>query len=509
MENLSLSSAKGKWVMASSILASSMAFIDATALNVVLPSLQKEFSASVNNLLWILNAYLLILASLILIGGALGDNLGRRKIFITGILIFVAGSMACGLADSLNMLIIFRVLQAIGGALMIPGSLALISSSIQKKERGRAIGIWSACTTLVMLGGPVLGGALADAGLWRYIFFINVPLGLIAGLILTLRVSETKGSKTVKRIDFPGAILTALSLACITYGLLSLPAHNFSTLYVAGCIGMGIICFLFFILVEWKTDSPMMPLTLFRDKVFAGTNLLTFFLYAGLGGAMLFLSLNLVQAQGYSQLQSGMAFLPFTLLMIALSGIAGKLSDKYGARLFLTFGPMVSALGFFLLSLPNQTQGPHDYWTSFFPGILALGIGMSFTVSPLTAAVMGSVREDFSGVASGINNSLSRIASVFANAILGALALIIFSNMVARDLKPRNYTLSEYRIIETRTSSFGEARAPKNFDTQKQIDINKAYRQSFIRSYQLVLKGAAILAFISTIIALVFLKPRK
>lgn len=495
--------------MASSILASSMAFIDATALNVVLPSLQQEFSASASSLFWVLNAYLLILASLILIGGALGDNLGRRKIFIIGILIFVGGSMACGLAGSLDMLILFRVLQAMGGALMIPGSLALISSSIQKKERGRAIGIWSACTTLVMLGGPVLGGALADSGLWRYIFFINVPLGLVAGSILIFRVAETIRAEKLKKIDFSGAILAALSLACITYGLLSLPDHKLWTFFVAGSIGGGIICFLIFILVEWKTDNAMMPLTLFRDKVFAGTNLLTFFLYAGLGGAMLFLSLNLVQAQGYNQLQSGMAFLPFTLLMIALSGIAGKLSDKYGARLFLTFGPVVSALGFFLLSLPSETQGPQAYWISFFPGILALGIGMSFTVSPLTATVMGSVREEFSGVASGINNSLSRIASVFANAIFGALALIIFSNTVARDLKSKNYTLSEYRIIETRTSSFGAARAPKSFAAQKQTDINKSYRQSFIYSYQLVLKGAAVLAIISAGIALVFLRPKN
>ncbi|WP_316847999.1 MFS transporter [Pedobacter psychrodurus] len=353
------------------------------------------------------------------------------------------------------------------------------------------------------------GSLLVKYALWRYIFFINVPLGLIAVLILLFRVAETLDHKTIKKIDFPGAIIAALSLACITYGLLSLPDHSFWTFFVAGSIGMGIICFLIFIRVEWKTDNPMMPLSLFRDKVFAGTNLLTFFLYAGLGGAMLFLSLNLVQAQGYSQLQSGMAFLPFTLLMIALSGFAGRLSDKYGARLFLTFGPMLSALGFFLLSLAGETEGPKTYWVSFFPGILALGIGMSFTVSPLTATVMGSVKEEFSGVASGINNSLSRIASVFANAIFGALALIIFSNTVTLDLKSRNYSPSEYKIIESRASGFGAARAPKNFIIRKQIEINKTNRQSFIHSYQLVLKGAAVLAMLAAIVALVFLKPGR
>jgi len=312
----------------------------------------------------------------------------------------------------------------------------------------------------------------------------------------------------LKRIDFSGTILAASSLAFITYGLLSLPAHNFWTIYVAGSIAMGIICFLIFIRVEWKTENPMMPLSLFGDKVFAGTNLLTFFLYAGLGGAMLFLSLNLVQAQDYSQLQSGMAFLPFTLSMIALSGIAGKLSDKYGARLFLTLGPLVSALGFFLLSLPGETAGPRSYWTSYFPGILAIGIGMAFTVSPLTATVMGSVKEDFSGVASGINNSLSRIASVFANAIFGALALIIFSNTVTRELISKDYTPGEHKIIEARASSFGAARAPKSFVIQKQMDINKIYRKSFVHSYQLVLKGACVLAIISAVIAVIFLRPK-
>src|SRR6201996_7658067 len=363
MATVALGSKEGKWIMVSAILASAMAFIDGTALNVVLPALQQSLHATGADLFWILNAYLLMLAALIIIGGAIGDKLGRKKIFMMGIVIFMGGSAACGFSPGVVSLILFRALQGIGGALMIPGSLSLISSSIDEKERGKAIGTWSSFTTVVTVGGPILGGALGDAGLWRYIFFINIPLGLVALIILWRKVAESKSDdgmgKTGQRgasggLDFPGATAIALGLALLTFGCLRIPAAGFSDWSVSGSLAGCILLLAAFVLIERKSRNPMMPLNLFANLTFSGANLLTLFLYAGLGAGMLFLSLNLVQVQGYSQFESGLTFLPFTLLMISLSRYAGGLSDRWGARPLLMAGPLVAGAGLFLLSFVGQ-----------------------------------------------------------------------------------------------------------------------------------------------------------
>ena len=353
--------------MVSCILASSMAFIDATALNVVLPSLQKSLNATGTDLFWILNAYLLMLASLILIGGSLGDQLGRKKIFIWGIAVFITGSLACGFTPSVNLLIVFRVLQGIGGALMIPGSLSLISSSIDVKERGKAIGTWSAFTTVVTMGGPALGGAFGDAGLWRYIFFINIPLGIVAIFILWRLVNESRDEDSDHKLDFPGAATIATGLILVTFGFLRIPALGIHNWQVFGSLIVGLILLGLYIIIENKSKHPMMPLQLFTNLTFSGANLLTLFLYAGLGAGMLFLSLNMVQVQGYSQLQSGLTFLPFTVLMISVARFAGSMADKCGPRLFLITGPAIAGLGLLLLSFIKQTTGASAYWTTFFP----------------------------------------------------------------------------------------------------------------------------------------------
>src|SRR5579863_1546101 len=287
MATVSLSSPAGRWTLVSAILASSMAFIDGTALNVVLPALQKAFNATGADLFWILNAYLLVLASLLLIGGSLGDRLGRKKMFMTGIFVFIGGSAACGLAPGVSWLILFRVVQGLGGALMIPGSLSLISSSINENERGKAIGTWSAATTLVTMGGPILGGALADAGLWRYIFFINIPIGLVALVILWRKVAESRDADASDELDLPGVFAIALGLAALTFGFLRAPTLGFADWQVWGALGAGLLLLLAFLGIEARSKHPMMPLKLFANSTFSGVNLLTFLLYAGLGAGLL------------------------------------------------------------------------------------------------------------------------------------------------------------------------------------------------------------------------------
>lgn len=507
-ETVALKSPEGKWIMVSAILASSMAFIDSTALNVVLPSLQKSLNASGADLFWILNAYLLMLASLILIGGSLGDKLGRKRVFMTGILIFIAGSTACGLAPSVIYLIIFRIFQGVGGAMMIPGSLSLISSSINEKERGKAIGTWSAFTTVVTIGGPILGGALADAGLWRYIFFINVPIGIIALLILWFKVNEISGKDADKGIDYTGAVLIAFGLALLTFGFLRMPAVGFSPqVYIS--LAAGVLLLFAFLIVESKSPHPIMPLHLFSNTTFSGTNLLTFFLYAGLGAGMLFLSLDLVQVQGYSQFQSGLTFFPFTILMICFARLAGSLADKIGAKLFLIAGPATAGVGLLILSFVKQTSGPGDYWTTFFPGILFLGLGMSFTVAPLTATVMGSVSDQFSGTASGVNNAMTRISGVFANAIFGALAVLFFTGALQQQLHHIHLDPKQQQEVMAQAADLGNAKVPATIEKPITQQVESAYHQGFIHAYASITRLSAGLAFLGALMAAMFIKGNR
>ncbi|HXB92865.1 MAG TPA: MFS transporter [Puia sp.] len=495
--------------MVPTILASSMAFIDSTALTVILPSLQQSLHATGADLFWVLNAYLLMLASLILIGGSLGDRLGRKKIYMVGILVFIIGSAACGLSPSVNFLIACRLLQGVGGALMIPGSLSLISSLIDEKERGKAIGTWSAITTVVTLGGPILGGALGDAGLWRYIFFINIPIGLAALLILWRMVPESKDEDSPPGLDIFGALSIALGLAALTFGCLREPALGLVHWQVAGSLIVGCGLLLTFVWIEKKSKYPMMPLNLFSNRTFTGTNLLSFFLYAGLAAAMLFLSLDLVQVQGYSQLQSGMTFLPFTLLMIGLSRFAGSLADRHGARWLLIAGPSVAGIGLLIISFVGQTRGPSDYWTSFLPGVLVFGIGMSCTVAPLTTAVMNSVSDRHSGTASGVNNATTRIANVFANAIFGAVAVLLFTASLREQLTSTRFNTNVKTAVLAEAPNLGNAKTPAGAGPTDKALIEKMYHESFIDAYGKIMRVSAGLAFSGALMAFLFIEKGK
>lgn len=495
--------------MVSTIMASAMAFIDATALNVVLPSIQQSLGASGTDLFWILNAYLLMLSALMLIGGALGDKLGRKKVFVTGIFIFIAGSAACGMSADVTQLIIFRVIQGVGGALMIPGSLSLISSSINEKERGKAIGTWSAFTTVVTIGGPVLGGALADAGYWRYIFFINVPIGIIAIIILWKKVKESIDEGADQTLDLAGAIAVMLGLALFTFGFLRIPDTGFNNWQVYLSLAAGLLLLIVFVFIERKSRHPMMPLQLFANLTFSGANLLTFFLYAGLGAGMLFLSLNLVQVQGYDQMQSGLTFLPFTVLMVLLARFAGSLADRYGPRLLLIVGPALAGAGLLLLSFVGQTAGPSAYFTTFFPGIMVLGLGMSFTVAPLTATVMGAVSEHFSGTASGVNNALSRISGVFANAIFGAMAVLFFSGALQQELRSLPLDEQSKQTVVQQAVELGNAKPPASLNGGDQSKVRQTYHNSFIAAYGKIMRISGLLGFLGALMSFFFIRNEK
>ncbi|MBS1525641.1 MAG: MFS transporter [Bacteroidetes bacterium] len=507
MATVALHSPAGKWVLVSAILASSMAFIDSTALNVALPSLQRSLNATGPDLFWLLNAYLLILAALILVGGSLGDRIGRKKVFMTGILVFIAGSAACGFAPTILVLIISRIMQGVGGALMIPGSLSLISSSINENERGKAIGTWSMFSTMVTVGGPILGGALADAGLWRYIFFINVPIGIVALIILWFKVAETRDADGGRAIDIPGSAAIALGLALITFGFLRIPAAGFGNpqvyLTLAGGIGMLIA----FIYIEKTSKHAMMPLSLFSNPTFSGVNLLTFFLYAGLGSGMLFVSLDMIQEQRYTQLQAGLTFLPFTILMILISRFAGSLADQFGPRLLLILGPATAGIGLLMLSfIGKEAQGVGNYFKTFFPGIVTLGLGMSFTVAPLTTTVMSSVSDHFSGTASGVNNALTRVSNVFANAIFGTLAVLFFAGALQKQLAGQpSMPAKTKQYILAQAANLGDAKLPPGLKDDKGRMVN-LYRNGFAEAYSKIMKLSGGLALLGALVTVIFIR---
>lgn len=507
MTTISLKSPDGKWLMISTIMASGMAFIDGSALNVVLPSLQEKLHATSAELFWVLNSYLLILASLVLVGGALGDSHGRKKVFMYGILIFIIGSALCGLSPNVGVLIAFRAIQGIGGALMIPGSLSLISSSINENERGKAIGTWSAITTMVSVGGPILGGFLGDHGFWRYIFYINVPIGVAALLILWKKVKETELEKQ-QSIDFAGGFLLAAGLALLTFGFLRAPAAGFGNWQSLSALSLGSVFLITFVIVEWKSFQPMVPLELFRNLTFSGVNLLTLLLYAGLNAAMLFMSLNLVQVQGYSQTESGLTLVPFTILMVLISRFAGNLADKHGPRWLLILGPMTVGIGMLVLSFIGQTQGPKSYWITFFPGILIFSTGMAFTVAPLTTAVMTSVKSRYSGTASGVNNAISRVSNVLANAIFGSLALVLFTSALESKLVDSRFSQREQSEILAQAANLGNAKVPLVIEAKKRPQVSQDFQASFIVSYQNIMMLASGLCFAGSLVS-VFLYAKR
>ncbi|MGB0525277.1 MAG: MFS transporter, partial [Flammeovirgaceae bacterium] len=452
------------------------------------------------DLFWILNSYLLMLAALIIVGGSLGDKLGRVKVFAIGIGIFTIGSALCGLSPDIQYLIAFRTIQGIGGALMIPGSLAIISATFNKEERGKAIGTWSAATTIVTICGPVLGGALADMGLWRFIFYINVPLGIVCLITLFTKVPESR-EMGASKVDWLGAAVLVLSLALLTFGFLEMPELGYTHPVVVANLAIGFVLLLAFIFIERKVKHPMIPLELFQNKTFAGVNLLSFFLYAALGAIMLFLSLNIIQIQGYSQFQAGLTFLPFTFLMIIVARRMGALTDKYGARRFLVVGPIITGLGMCWLASIGMTAGPAAYWTTYFPGFVVFALGMSITVVPLTTAVMTSVHDDKSGIASGINNSVTRIAGTFINAILGAVAIYIFTDFVMEAIEGVALTDSIKTELLEELVKLGEAEAPSALMGKQREQVDQLLDTAFVATYQWVGFLSAGLAFLAALIA--------
>src|ERR1700733_8830193 len=410
------------WILVATVFGSSMAFIDSTVVNVAMPAIQANFHATVVDVQWVIESYGLLLAALILVGGSLGDIFGHRRMFVAGVAIFAAASAGCGVALNIDQLIIARSVQGVGAALLVPGSLALISMSFDEKSRGQAIGTWSGFTAITTAVGPVLGGCLVEYASWRWVFFINVPIAAAVVIISFWRISESR-SAVEARVDWWGAHLATVGLGGLVNGFIESASLGWRNPLVFGSVIVGLICILAFGLVEANVTAPMLPLRLFQSRGFSGANLLTLLLYAAFGIFFFLFPLNLVQVQGYSATATGGAILPLILLMFLLSRWSGGLVVRYGARVPLILGPLVGTLGFILFALPSVGE---NYWKAFFPGVIVMGFGMAVTVAPLTTAVMSSVNQDQVGTASGINNAVARVASVLAIAVIGVVMVKAF-----------------------------------------------------------------------------------
>ena len=489
--------ASRRWTLVAAVLGSSLAFIDGTVVNVALPAIQRELNAVVSDAQWIMEAYALTLAALLLVGGALGDRYGRRLIFVIGVSLFAIASFACSLSGSALQLIAARAVQGIGAALLIPGSLALVSSAYPVAERGAAIGTWSAFSGITTAIGPVVGGFLVEHYSWKWAFLVNLPVSCVLLIICLTKVPESRNRENDSPVDVRGALLAIVALGGIVFALIDAPSGWLgATVLIAGAA--GVIALILFFWVETHQDSPMLPLRLFRERNFAGANLLTFLLYAALGGSLFFLPLNLIQVQGYGATAAGAVFMPFIVIMFVLSRWAGRLVDVFGSKLPLVVGPVVASVGFGMFAWP--TINP-NYWATFFPAICVLGLGMSVTIAPLTTTVMNSVSTDLAGTASGVNNAMSRVAGLLAIAVFGVVLTHQFDNALATALAQSRVAPATVVTILAERQKLAGIVIPAQVSHQDTVALRRAIGLSFVSGFRWVMTISAALALLSAISA--------
>ena len=501
-----VSASTGKWVLVATILGSAMASIDGTAVNVALPVIQRELNATAAEVQWVIEAYSLFLASLILVGGALGDRFGRRRVYAAGMVIFTAASVACGLSPNITLVIAARCLQGIGGALLVRGSLSIISASFDQSRRGKAIGTWSGFSALTSAIGPVLGGWLVQYSSWRTVFFINVPIAAVALFLLYRHVPESRDQGVTGEIDWRGALLGTIGLAGIVFGLIEAGPLGFGDPLVVSSLVAGVVFLVAFVVSESRSSSPMLPLDIFRSRTFTGANVLTLLLYGALGGALYFLPFNLQQVQGYSPTAAGAALVPFSVIVFVLSRWSGGLVQRYGAKLPLIVGPILTAGGFALFAVPGIGG---SYWTTFFPAVVVMSLGMTLVISPLTTTVMGALPTQQSGIASGVNNAVSRAAGLLAIAVLGLVVAATFASSLDMHLNTLHVSPAVKSAMNAQRSKYAEATVPAGVPPAQAAQLELALKESFVTAFRVSVLIAASWALGSALIAAWLIDGKK
>lgn len=494
-----------RWTLVAAILGSSLAFIDGTVVNVALPAIQHQLNANTSDAQWVMESYALFLASLLLVGGVLGDRFGRKRVFMIGTALFTLASIACALSTAVGPLIASRAVQGIGAALLVPGSLALISATYPPSKRGAAIGTWSAFSGITAAIGPVIGGFLVDHYSWTWAFLVNAPVGALLLAICAATVPESKGDTQTGTIDVSGAALVTIGLAGLVFAFIEAPSRGWMATPIWTSIVIGGLALLLFVYVETRTASPMLPLKLFRERNFSGANLLTLLLYAALGGSLFFVPLNLIQVQGYAATEAGAALLPFIAIMFVMSRWAGSLVDRFGSKLPLTVGPLIAALGFALFALPT-VQG--SYWTSFFPAMCVLGLGMSITVAPLTTTVMNAVGKELAGTASGINNAVSRTAGLLAIALFGIVLTLAFNATLDNELARLGAPSGLVAAVVAQRQKLAGIVMPDGYPSEAIAALKRAVGMAFVSGFRWVMLISAALALLSSASAAVMIQGK-
>ncbi len=489
------SSAAGRWVLVAAIVGSSLAFIDGSAVNVALPPIQRELRADVSSIQWVVEGYALFLSALILVGGSLGDILGRRKVFVAGIGLFALASAACAGAQTIGQLNAARCLQGIGAALATPGSLALISANFSDAERGRAIGTWSGFAAITAAIGPLLGGWLAQYASWRYVFLINIPLSALAISVAMRFVPESRDETAARTLDVTGATLGTLSLAGFTYGLIRLQSGRTDQLGLAALIA-GAALLAAFLFWEARNPNPMVPLSLFSDVTFSGANLYTFLLYAALGGSLFFVPFDLQNVHGYTPSAAGAAMLPFIIIMFVASRWSGGLVRSVGARLPLVAGALIAGAGFAAYARIGLGG---TYWATFFPASAILGVGGALFVAPLTTTVMeaGAVH---AGVASGVNNAVARVAGLLAIAGLGILLVGSLHANFERHIAVEHLSAGTLSVLSRERDTLGTGKIPAAVVGSDRATVQHALWVAYTAGFKRAMWASALLAWTAALV---------
>src|SRR5215831_12989784 len=479
------------WTLAATIIGSSLTFVDATVVNVSLPALQADMQATITDVQWVIEAYALFLGGLILVGGTIGDQFGRKRVFLAGVWLFTLASIACGVATSTRALIVARAIQGVGAAFLVPGSLAIISATFDEAARGRAIGTWSGFSAITSAIGPVAGGWLTEHVSWRAVFFINVPLAAMVIILAGRFITESRDDSRSSRVDWTGAALAVIGLGAIVFGLLEWPGPDTDRRIVIGAMTAGVLSLVALIIVEGRVPTPMVPLRLFASRTFTLANVLTLLLYGALAMVLWLLPLELIQVKRYSATAAGAALLPLPLLLFALSRWSGGLVARVGSRLPLTVGPVIVSVGLVLLARAGTGD---SYWTTVFPAITVISFGMAFVVAPLTTTAMSAVEAQHAGVASGVNNAVSRVAGLIAIAVLGVVLVRSFNAHIGVALDRLPLSTAARASIDRELPKLAGAEVDETLAADQRAAARRAIDDSFALAFRLVMNVAAALA---------------
>jgi EmrB/QacA subfamily drug resistance transporter len=496
------------WILTATILGSSLSFLDSSIVTVILPVMQRELHATIVGAQWVVEIYLLFLSSLVLVGGAVGDRWGRERVFTAGVIMFAGACVGCALAPTIGWLVVWRAVQGIASAFLVPESLAILGSAFTPGERGQAIGTWSAATAIVTAAGPLVGGWITQRASWRWVFIIEVPIAIAIVAIMWLRVpnSTRVPAKGARSLDWIGASLITAGMAGVVFGLIESPRYGLGSLRVVLSLIIGVALTGAFLVVEDRVIRPLVPLMLFRSRAFSGANLITLLLYAGLGGAIFFLPFELIQVHHYSATGAGAAMLPLVVFMAALSRTAGALSERIGITLPLTVGPLLAAIGLATFAMPGTTG---SYWVTFFPGMIFLGLGLAIAVAPLTTAVLSAVDDEFEGVASGVNNAVARLGNLLAIGFLGIIIVERFTTQLDLSLVAAAVPAPVRQAISAQALQLATITPPRGLDLATRNVIDHAIATSAVSAFRGAMIVSAVLALAAAGIGATTLPPRR